>query len=78
MRLNPRENEFKIQDDELINSLTELLQPVTGSGLTDGKDSWVVRVDTAVDQAREVLKREWEVAKQLPWLWKLFRTAAER
>jgi hypothetical protein len=62
LRLNPRENKYKVEDDALLSSLLDLLDP-------QGKQneaSWIKSADSAVEQAREILKREWEVTKKRP------------
>jgi len=70
MRINPRENRYKLQDDQLIEALGDLLNPgkLTPTG-SDLEAAWRKRAESAVDQSREVLKREWEVTKQLPPEW---------
>jgi len=64
MRINPRDdNPTKMDDDRLLSSLDDLLN----LGKIDqdhAEDSWFKLADNAVEQAREILKREWEVAKQ--------------
>ncbi len=65
LRLNPRENQFKAQDDALLNSLNELWNP----GLMNPQNpevSWHEHAAAAVEQAREILKREWDVTKRFP------------
>lgn len=63
MRINPRgNNPNKAQDDRFLNGLDDLLNP----GKLDERNleaSWVRLADDAVEQAREILKREWEVTK---------------
>jgi hypothetical protein len=67
LRINPRENEHKAEDDALLHNLLELLNP----GAIDPRNpevSWLNLADGAVEQAREILKREWEVTKRFPLL----------
>jgi hypothetical protein len=62
LRINPRDNPDKIQDDALLSSLADLVEPQK----LDPRHfltSWEQLADGAVEQAREILKREWEVAK---------------
>jgi hypothetical protein len=70
MRFNPRPNRHKIEDDDFLQSLADLLNP---GKLTPQQSyaSWSVLASSAVEMAREILKREWEVTKRLPprWLW---------
>jgi hypothetical protein len=65
LRLNPRENQYKAEDDRLLQSLDDLLNP--GKIAPPNLDSsWLNLANGAVDQAREVLKREWQVTKRFP------------
>jgi hypothetical protein len=51
-----------VEDDALLSSLLDLLDP-------QGKQNeatWIKSADSAVEQAREILKREWEVTKKRP------------
>ena len=64
MRINPEPNPNKQQDDELLRSLEDLLNPgsvVPFSPLS----SWPRLADLALNNARRTLKREWEVAKKI-------------
>jgi hypothetical protein len=66
LRFNPRDsNPDKLQDDAFLQSLADLLEP----GKLDPDHfltSWERLADRAVEQAREILKREWEVTKPFP------------
>ena len=66
LRFNPRDdNPHKIQDDAFLQSLANLVEP----GKPDPHHfltSWEQLADQAVEQAREILKREWEVTKPFP------------
>jgi hypothetical protein len=66
MRINPRDNRYKEADDMFLEALDSLLDPgKIGSGTGDLESRWRSSAETAVNQARELLKREWEVTKQL-------------
>jgi len=67
LRLNPRQNQYKAEDDALLQSLLDLLDP----SKVDPKNqeaAWLRLADRTVEQAREILKREWQVTKQFPLL----------
>ena len=63
MRINPLENKFKQEDDSLIASLRDLLNPgaIPPSDASDLVPKWRGLAEIAVGRARAVLKREWEV-----------------
>jgi hypothetical protein len=65
LRLNPRTNPNKAQDDRFLQSLDHLLNPgkVSPPNL---ESSWLDLANDAVEQAREILKREWQVTKRFP------------
>ncbi len=65
LRFNPRQNQYKIEDDSLLQKLDDLLDPKKISPL-QREASWDKLASEAVDQAREILKREWEATKH-PW-----------
>ncbi|WP_234729987.1 hypothetical protein [Acidocella facilis] len=65
LRLNPRQNKFKAQDDILLQTLTDLLDPQK-VGPKDQEASWHRLANVAIEHAREVLKREWQVTKRFP------------
>ena len=63
--MNPRPNAFKADDDALLASLDRLWNP----GLFDPRNAgtaWLEGAATAVEQARELLIREWQVTKRVP------------
>lgn len=65
LRINPRENQFRAQDEAFLDALGDLLNP----GKVDPRNrqsSWHKMADEAVEKGREILKREWEVTKRLP------------
>lgn len=65
LRLNPRENRYKAEDDAFLQSLLDLLNP----GKVDPRNpdsSWLGLADRSVELAREILKREWQVTKRFP------------
>jgi hypothetical protein len=72
MRFNPRENRYRTEDDSFLRALDDLLNP----GLRNPRNpdtSWDSLANRGIEQAREILKREWEVTKKLrlplrPWL----------
>ena len=62
LRFNPRSNKFKADDDRFLQSLLDLLDP--GKINPQRPDlEWRRLADDAIAQGREILKREWEVAK---------------
>jgi hypothetical protein len=68
MRFNPRENRYRAEDDAFLQSLEDLLNPGELNPLNPDK-AWSDLSAKALGQAREILKREWEVTKdlRLPW-----------
>jgi hypothetical protein len=67
LRINPRpldENPTKIEDDRFLQSLLGLLDPGKIDPTSSFEASWIKLADSAVDQGREILKREWDVAKR--------------
>jgi len=65
LRLNPRKNPSKAQDDRFLQSLDDLLNP--GKVASPNSDSsWLHLANHAVEQGRDILKREWEVTKRFP------------
>ena len=65
MRFNPRANKYKLQDDAFLMLLNSLLDPGKLAP-PDFDTSWRRLADDAVEKAREILKREWEVTKTFP------------
>ena len=61
LRINPRPNDSKELDDEFIGSIESLLE-ASLPGQADPK-SLFERLDRALAQGQELLKREWEVTK---------------
>ena len=66
MRLNPRENKYKVQDDALLRDLLDLLNPGRLPPDQQIETAWIERADNVVEKTRELLKREWEVTKSRP------------
>ena len=68
LRFNPRSNQYKTEDDALLKHLADLLNPDLLNPDRLGPDNpefrWHTLADQAVEHAREVLKREWEVTKR--------------
>ncbi len=70
MRINPRNNEYKKDDDAFLQALRNLLNPQSfptvtpdSSKLTTFEAAWALCAEEAVWQAQCLLKREWEVVK---------------
>lgn len=65
LRINPRSNNFSLEDQAVLDALEALQAPEAGPPLA--LNDW----DEAADQAgllvREMLKREWEVTKRPPF-----------
>lgn len=66
LRFSPRENLYKQQDERLLQSLLNLIDPGKTGAEIPGR-SWQRAADETVELAREILKREWEITKR-PWL----------
>ncbi len=64
LRINPRPNRFKEEDDQFLSSLHDLLKISILDRKTPIK-SWRLLADKAAEQSRELLKREWEIAKKM-------------
>lgn len=65
LRFNPRRNANSAEDDALLEKLLGLLDP----GRIDPSNpdaAWLRLADATVEQARNILKREWEVTKRFP------------
>ena len=67
LRINPRQNRNKEQDDKFLAALKLLFKkpPDGSSDETKGKadKKWHSRFNCAMSRARELLKREWQVTK---------------
>ena len=65
LRINPRQSRNKKQDDEFLEALKALLKKGPEGSLSDeeAEKKWHNQFDRAMCQARELLKREWEVTK---------------
>lgn len=59
MRFKPND----VKGNALIKSLRDLLDPAKTSALQASKSEWTKLANLAVDQARALLKEEWEVTK---------------
>lgn len=67
LRFNPRKNRYQKEDDEFLFALDSLLNP--GKLAPPNLESeWHKLADNAIQRARLILKREWEVTKQ-PGQW---------
>jgi hypothetical protein len=66
LRINPRDNQDKAEDDALLRSLGDLLDKSKLDAVRLAA-SWDQLADDAVERARRVLKREWEVTKLGPF-----------
>lgn len=70
LRINPHKNRYKKEDDAFLLALDKLLDPMK-LGPSDPSTIevvWHKAADEAVELARKILKREWEVTKQ-PGQW---------
>jgi hypothetical protein len=65
MRINPRNNPVKAQDDAVLQSLDDLLDPFKYQS-QDPLKTWHEMAEGCVAAAREILKREWQVTKRWP------------
>lgn len=61
LRFNPRKNKYSAQDEKFLATLDDLLNPAR---LTPDR-AWADIASNAIDQAKHILKREWEVTKGL-------------
>ena len=61
LRFNPLANQYKTEDDEFLDKLTDLLKP---GWLIQPLSLWNAVADEAVERGRKILKREWEVTKE--------------
>lgn len=61
LRINPRENPYKKDDDRFIEALDELID---STALPNRDPKFDVRFKAALAEAQEFLKREWEVTKK--------------
>ncbi len=70
LRFNPRKNQYKKDDDDFLTALDNLLNPgkLTPSSMSPLETSWLKLANEAVEKARAILKREWEITKQ-PGQW---------
>ena len=59
MRFKPND----VKGNALIESLRDLLDPAKTSALQASKSEWTKLADLAINQARTLLKEEWEVTK---------------
>lgn len=64
LSFNPEDNPFKTKDDEFLQSLQDLIRPAPGVS-EPAWSSWQECADKAVERARKILKREWEVTKKV-------------
>jgi hypothetical protein len=66
LRFNPRKNPYKKDDDEFLSALNNLLNPgkLVPSDVSPLETSWLKLSNEAVEAARSILKREWEITKQ--------------
>lgn len=70
LRFNPRKNPYKKDDDKFLVALDDLLNPgkLAPSDLSPLDTSWFKLANEATENARMILKREWEITKQ-PGQW---------
>lgn len=71
LRFNPRRNRYKDEDDKFLVALTSLLDPtkLAPRDASPLEISWLKLASEAIEIARTILKREWEITKQpAQWL----------
>jgi len=61
--VDPEDNHDKIQDDDFLKSLDDLINPNVDPRNT--WSDWDKLANDAVEKARKILKREWEVTKKV-------------
>ena len=66
LRINPRESDTKADDDAFLETLNELWNPTLFGPPDTGRKAWTAKAQLAIDQGRELLKREWDVTKRFP------------
>lgn len=59
LRFNPLKNKYSAQDERFLATLDDLLNP----GKIAPSRTWAHIASDAIDQAKHILKREWEVTK---------------
>ena len=64
MRINPLENEHKKSDDAFLAALEKLRHPEFAPA-DDTQAYWVKAIEDAVEKARLLFKREWEITKRM-------------
>jgi hypothetical protein len=70
LRINPNKNPYKKEDDAFLLALEKLLDPGKLPPIDPAtiEVSWRNAAEEAIELARRILKREWEVTKQ-PGQW---------
>jgi len=70
LRINPLKNRYKKEDDAFLLALDKLLDlgKLEPSEISTIEVGWRKAADDAIERARKILKREWEVTKQ-PGQW---------
>ncbi|KRQ09157.1 hypothetical protein AOQ71_21240 [Bradyrhizobium manausense] len=70
LRINPLKNRYKKEDDAFLRALDKLLDlgKLEPSETPTIEVGWRKGADDAIELARKILKREWEVTKQ-PGQW---------
>jgi len=66
LRINPRESDTKGADDAFLATLNELWNPMLLGPPNTGRAAWTAKAELAIEQGRELLKREWDVTKRFP------------
>lgn len=66
LRFNPRKNPYKKDDDKFLVALDDLLNPrkLVSSDGSSLDTIWFGLANEAIETARTILKREWEITKQ--------------
>jgi len=68
LRINPHDSQTKTADDAFLATLNELWNPTLFGPPATGRKAWTAKAQLAIEQGRELLKREWDVTKRFPIL----------
>ncbi len=68
MRINPNDNPHKNQDDAFLQALDAVIdEDALKPGTSEAPHLFHDAATRLVTEARQLLKREWEVTKRYPW-----------